>query len=192
MARLLGRQTGLRGRAWASWRALAWLAWLVGLLGMVGGLAGAGCARTRTTLPVFDVGQADWHVEELPATWRPGRRAGPLEGTLLVAHHPDGRQLVQFFQQWSPVVTAQSDPARDAGRWQFTWPARSILMEGSGTPPTDVVWFWVDPVWTDAEGVRAWEFTDFFGGGWRMEHAGTGEMLEVRPTRSPTALPGVR
>ena len=131
-----------------------------------------GCAGPA--LPPVNFAEPGWQVHEAAAVWRPRRAAPELAGELLVATHPDGRQLVQFSKQALPLVTAQAA----TNGWNLTSPLRAGRF-GGRPPATDrVPWFQLTTLPPSQPFSPRWTLGIETNGAWRLSNPRTGESVE--------------
>lgn len=134
-----------------------------------------GCASVQ--FPPADLSAPGWRTQESSAIWQPKRDAPELVGELLVAHHPDGSQLVQFSKQGLPLVTARSA----TNGWWIGSSLRKSSYSGRGTATDRVPWFLVDRLPPTAPASTRWQLTTNHDGSWRLANPRSGEMLEGIP-----------
>ncbi len=137
-------------------------------------LLGSGC-RTMN-LPPADLAATGWETQETAAVWRPRAAAPELAGELLVAHHSNGSQFVQFSKQGLPLVTARTT----TNAWEITSSLRAHGWSrpmGSTGPPDRVLWFQLRELPPHPGSHSRWQRQTEPDGAWKLLNPLTGETL---------------
>ena len=143
------------------------------ILGLILAATWSGGCASRPIPPV-NLAEDGWQVRESTIVWRPRRKAPELLGELLIAHHPDGRRLVQLSKQSLPLVTAQSD----TNGWMITSTLRSGRFGGT-LPATDrVPWFLLESLPPHPPQSSRWQVETLTNGFWHLGNSRTGEYVE--------------
>lgn len=140
-----------------------------------------GC-NTLPPQPPMNLAEAGWVVRQGQAVWRPNTNSAEIAGELLVAMHPDGRELVQFTKPPLPFVTAQ----RFTNGWQAQFFAQKRTYSGQGKPPDRIVWLHLPAALVGRHSTTNW-FLARTGEGWHFESLTTEETLDgfLATTRLP-------
>ncbi len=132
-----------------------------------------GC-RTASEAPLFTATGPDWRVEEGQVIWRPGRKSPELGGELMVAHHPDGRWVVQFAKTPLPLVLGQTTHTN----WLISFPGQRRSLTGDWPPPSRFAWLYLPAALAGESLPPALRFQRKPDGGWRLENTRSGETVE--------------
>ena len=81
--------------------------------------------------PAMNLSEPGWVVREGQATWRAEPGAATVQGSLLVAMHWSGRNVVQFTTTNGLLVSAQST----TNTWQAQFAGRDTISTGRGKVP---------------------------------------------------------
>ena len=131
------------------------------------------CA-TVPPLPPVNLQEPGWTVQEGQAVWRMKRKDPELAGEILLATHSDGRTFVQFSKSPFPLMIGQST----ADTWQVEVPTQNKRYSGHGQPSGRLIWLWLPRVLSGQPPPKGWSWQNLENGGWNLENASTGELLE--------------
>lgn len=132
-----------------------------------------GCSALQP-LPPVDLAAPGWKTRQGEAVWRSGTSAPEITGELLVAINPDGSSLVQFTKTPIPFVTAQCT----SNEWQTHFVAANRTYRGRGSPPTQLIWFYLPRCLDGAPLPKPFSWQLLPDNQWRLENRKTGEMLQ--------------
>jgi len=130
--------------------------------------------RTTNSLPPADFSSPGWRLRQGQAVWKPTRSRTELAGDLLLAVNANGDCVIQFTK--TPFALASAQVAD--GRWRIDFGAGQRSWGGQGAPPPRFVWFQLPRVLAGTPADSPWKFTSWADNSWRLENAGTGEILE--------------
>lgn len=135
------------------------------------------CAcQTVPRLAPVNFAEPGWKVQQGQALWKPSRTAPELAGELLVAHHLDGRALLQFTKTPFPFVIAQTTD--NPKRWQIEIPPQNKIYSGPGNPPARLSWLQLAAALREKPLAKKWRFEKFPDGRWHLENQSSGESIE--------------
>ena len=133
-----------------------------------------GC-RSLPPQPPMDLSEPGWVVREGPGAWKAKPNAGAVSGTLKVAMHWNGRNLVQFTTATGPLVSAQST----TNAWQVKFAGQNKLSSGRGKLPQSNLWLQLpEGLLGNSAQETDWIMTRERGVPWSFKNDLTGETLE--------------
>ncbi len=143
----------------------------------------AGC-RSLPPQPPMNLAEPGWVVREGQATWRAEPGAAAVQGSLMVAMHWSGRNVVQFTTTNGLLVSAQST----TNTWQAQFAGRDTVSTGRGKVPEKNIWLRLpEGLLGNSAEETDWIMTRERVGPWIFRNDLTGETLEgsLHTTRMP-------
>lgn len=131
-----------------------------------------GCQTAQQNL--FTASGPDWHVQQGQALWRPKGGLPEFGGDLVFATDDAGRCLIQFDKTPMTVLSAQTTP----NRWLIKFPQRQLGFSGHKPAPTRLTWLYLPAALAGQPLPKNLHFQRKPDGGWRLENARTGEIVE--------------
>ena len=115
-----------------------------------------------------------WVVRQGQVVWKPDAESAGVAGDLLLAMHPDGRQVVQFTKTPLPFLVAQ----RTTDGWQVQVIPRHKTYSGRGEPPARLLWLHLpDARYGSPAGTNGF-LTSKPDGSFHFENRASGESIE--------------